>query len=170
MCLEAFCQSGGFDLFKLILAADPKTDDYKKRIGLNSFAFFTSVLRLVADISAYLEPDFYCELAYDIRDIATEYAKNLIDESSLRKVTKKEISCYIGNVEAVLQGVVSQKNRNSSPSKFEDEVYQYTEMMELEFALKCMKMPILEKKFIGHAILSQKINQVRAKQAQQESD
>ena len=99
-----------------------------------------------------------------------EYAKTLIDDSSLRKVTKKEIGSFITNVECLLNSVVFQKNRNSSQRKFDEEVYQYTEMMELEFALKCMKMPILEKKFIGHAILGQKINQVKAKQIQQENE
>jgi hypothetical protein len=42
--------------------------------------------------------------------------------------------------------------------------------MELAFALKCLKMPILEKKFIGHAILEQQIKQVKAQNAQQVND
>jgi hypothetical protein len=42
--------------------------------------------------------------------------------------------------------------------------------MELAFALKCLKMPILEKKFIGHAILEQQIKQVKAKDAQLDKD
>lgn len=51
----------------------------------------------------------------------------------------------------------------AGPEAYELEVYQYSEQLELELALKCLKMPILEKKFIGHAILASKINQVKSK-------
>jgi len=127
-------------------------------------------LRIIKEVKEYLEPDFFCQLVYDIRDIAMKYAKDLIDDSSLRKVNKKEIGSFISHVEWLLNNVVFDQNRNSSQRKLNEEVYQYTEMMELEFALKCMKMPILEKKFIGHAILVEKINQVNKKQIQQENE
>lgn len=45
------------------------------------------------------------------------------------------------------------RNKNHEERLYEEDVYSYTEKMELEFALKCLRMPILEKKFIGHAIL-----------------
>lgn len=69
-------------------------------------------------------------------------------------------------MESLLNSVVVERNRRNEGRRFETDVYQYTEMMELEFALKCLRMPILEKKFIGHAILAQKIKQVKAREAQ----
>ena len=43
-------------------------------------------------------------------------------------------------------------------------------MMELSLAIKCFKMPVLEKKFIGHSILEQKINQVKTKELSKRND
>jgi len=48
-------------------------------------------------------------------------------------------------------------------------VYNHTEKLELELALKCLRMPILEKKFIGHAILAVKIRQARVRPTQAET-
>jgi hypothetical protein len=87
------------------MRADPNTEYYQNKIGLNSFNFFTQVLKLVYDIKDYLEPDFYCELVSQIRDIAVEYSRNLIDEIALRKVTKKEIANFVQNVECLLNNM-----------------------------------------------------------------
>jgi len=38
-----------------------------------------------------------------------------------------------------------------------ERVYFVSENLELDLALKCLKMPVLEKKLIGHAILVSKI-------------
>jgi hypothetical protein len=42
---------------------------------------------------------------------------------------------------------------NDTKFTYDQEVYKYTEMMELSLAIKCLKVPVLEKKFIGHSIL-----------------
>jgi hypothetical protein len=46
-------------------------------------------------------------------------------------------------------------------------VFKYSELVELELALKCLSMPVLEKKFIGHAIIAQKISQVKSKNTEE---
>ena len=169
--LEIFCQSGGFDLLKLVLQG-PKSssssnanEDYAP-----SFQVFTRVLTLVSSLKDFLEFDFYAELVADLRDLCLDYAQNRIDEDALRIVTKKELSLFIHHIESLLSSVVLTRNKNGEERLYQEDVYSFTEKMELEFALKCLRMPILEKKFIGHAILGQKINQVKANPTQSQQE
>ena len=70
-----------------------------------------------------------------------------IDDDSLRSLTKKDLTTFVQLVESLLGHAMKE-------GETESEVYRYSEMIELELALKCLSMPILEKKFIGHAILA----------------
>lgn len=45
----------------------------------------------------------------------------------------------------------------TSPEDKTAKVYYISENIELMIALKCLQMPVLEKKLIGHTILTQKI-------------
>ena len=86
-----------------------------------------------------------------------DYVKNRVDEDSLRHVTSRDQGAFIQRMERLLNSVVYERKRRGDECQQETEVYQHTEKMELELALKCLRMPILEKKFIGHAILALKI-------------
>jgi hypothetical protein len=161
--LEVFCQSGGFDLLKLVLQGPKSSSSGNASADYTpSFQVFTQVLTLVSSLKDLLEFDFYAELVADLRDLCLDYAQNRIDEEALRIVTRRELSLFIQNIESLLSSVVLARNKNGEERLYQDDVYSYTEKMELEFALKCLRMPILEKKFIGHAILGQKITQVKA--------
>lgn len=152
--IEIFCQSGGFDLLKLALKGQDSSHAKAGKLDYTpSFHMFTQVLNLVFSLKDLLEFDFYSALVADLRDLCLDYALNRIDEDSLRSVTKKDLSLFIHHIESLLRSVVLTRNKNHEERLYEEDVYSYTEKMELEFALKCLRMPILEKKFIGHAIL-----------------
>ena len=152
--IEIFCQSGGFDLLKLALKVRNSSSVKADKHGYTpSFHMYTQVLNLVFSLKDLLEFDFYSALVADLRDLCLDYAQNGIDEDSLRSVTKKDLSLFIHHIESLLRSVVLTRNKNREERLYEEDVYSYTEKMELEFALKCLRMPILEKKFIGHAIL-----------------
>jgi len=167
--LEIFCQSGGFKLFLLALRGRQQSQGAACNF-LPSFFLYTQVLELIHSLKEYLEFDYYKTLVEELRDVCMDYVKNRIDEDSLRHVTRRDQAAFIQHMEGLLNGVVYERNRRGEHCRLEMEVYQYTEMMELELALKCLRMPILEKKFIGHATLALKIRQVRGRQAQQERE
>ena len=150
--LEAFCRSGGFQFFEKVLAGNSKHGSCEPTPSLQTF---TKVLNFVHSVRDFLEPKVVADAALSLRDICLDYARNRIDADSLRQISKADLTAFTQGVESLLNWVVPAKEAKEG-------VYKFTEQMELELALKCLRMPILEKKFIGHAILASKINQVRA--------
>lgn len=69
------------------------------------------------------------------------------------------MSYFINNIESLLDSITSDDKT--------DKVYYISENLELRLALKCLQMPVLEKKLIGNAILGAKIFAVQ--QASQNS-
>ena len=55
---------------------------------------FNQVLNLVAGVKDLLDETFLDELVSDLRDICFDYAKNNIDQDSLRNLTKNEITAF----------------------------------------------------------------------------
>ena len=80
-----------------------------------------------------------------------------MDDDTLRHIAKKDLHTLVFFIESMLTSILE------SGQSLETEVYKYSEMIELELAFKCLQMPILEKKFIGHSILANKINQTKTK-------
>lgn len=118
---------------------------------------FNQVINLMHNVKDYLDQSFVKEFAFELRDICFDQSKNKIGEEALRSIEKKDLTAFTHGLESLLNSLVSGKEETCQ------EVYQYTEQIELELALKCLKIPILEMKFIGHSILSSKINQVKLK-------
>ena len=58
-------------------------------------------------------------------------------------------------MESILDSIVPENEEKT------DKVYYYSENLELELALRCLKLPILEKKLIGNSILMNKIYQAK---------
>lgn len=112
---------------------------------------------LVQSFKEYLNFEYYKELVGRVRDVCLDYVQNRVDEDALRHVTSRDQNAFIQRLERLLNSVLYERRRKGDICDQETEVYNYTEKIELELALKCLRMPILEKKFIGHAILSVKI-------------
>ena len=53
---------------------------------------------------------------------------------------------------------------NTKTEEKVEKVYYFSENMELNIALKCLQMPVLEKKLIGHTIIINKIFSVKNQQ------
>lgn len=165
--LQTFGQSGGFELLKLMLRGPSRQDhpDISDRYT-PSFQLFSQVMSILFSQREYFEPQFFRDLVVEIRDLSLDYAENRMDQDSLRSVTKRDFNVFVHNIESLLN--FSVRNQRDEARDFRNEVYKYTEQIELELALHCLKLPVLEKKFIGHAILAQKINQVKDVPASEE--
>lgn len=166
--LEAFCQSGGFELLLMALRGKKQADG--SILGFTSFLLYAQVLEVVLSLKEYLQFEYYRGVVEEVRDVCMDYVKNRVDEDSLRHVTRRDQEAFISRMERLLDCVVYERKRRGEECQREVEVYQYIEKMELELALKCLRMPILEKKFIGHAILAAKIRSARARPVQPERD
>lgn len=68
---------------------------------------------------------------------------------------RKELTTFINNLEKLLESITQ------NPDEKTEKVYYISENIELMIALKCLKLPVLEKKLIGHNILTSKINSAR---------
>lgn len=162
--LQVFCRSGGFELLKLLLTGQEKKDGKLQPGGyIPSFRLFLRVMGIIYSIKEYFELAYFQRLVYEMKDLCMDYALNKIDEESLRKVDKRDLAKFVHQIESLLNCVVFERNRAGENRTFDSDVYQYTEQIELAFALKCLKMPILDKKFMGHSILEQQIKHVKAK-------
>lgn len=85
-----------------------------------------------------------------IAHVCGDFIKNRCTSEDLRTSQKKEITTFSSNVESILDSATATM---SSDQKI-DLVYQVSENLELDIAYKCLKMPVLEKKLIGHHILT----------------
>lgn len=121
------------------------------------------VMGIIYSTKDYFEPSYFQKLVFDMKDLCMDYALNKIDDESLRKIEARDLAKFVHQIESLLNCVVYERNRAGETRAFDTDVYQYTEQIELAFALKCLKMPILDKKFMGHAILEQQIKHVKAK-------
>lgn len=93
--VESFCRSGGFDLLKLALKGPRGAQTLADRKSYTpSFPMFNQVLTLVYGLRDILRPTFYSKLAFELRDICLEYARNYIDEDSLRFISKKDLTVF----------------------------------------------------------------------------
>lgn len=73
--IEIFCQSGGFDLLKLALKGENRSQAKEAKHNYTpSFHMFTRVLNLVFSLKDLLEFDFYSALVADLRDLCLDYA------------------------------------------------------------------------------------------------
>jgi hypothetical protein len=102
----------------------------------------------------YFKPQFWCDYGMEVKDICLEFIKSKSSLEDLRLAQKKDMTYFITNIESLLESITKPEDKT-------EQVYQVSEMIELEMALRCLKMPILEKKLIGHSILVQKMFQIR---------
>jgi hypothetical protein len=126
--LEVFCQSGGFELLKLILQGHARKGVKPTPGGYNpAFRLFTRVMGIVYNLKEYFELPFYQSLVFDLKDLCLDYAQNRFDEDALRRVDKRDLGLFIHQIESLLNSVVFERNKNGESMSFEADVYQYTE-------------------------------------------
>ena len=102
----------------------------------------------------YFRDNFWHDYARQVVDISVDFITNNCTSEDLRNTTKKELTFFTNHIESILDSIVNNEDKT-------EKVYQVSETLELDLALKCLQMPVLEKKLIGHSILVQKICQVR---------
>lgn len=91
-----------------------------------------------------------------MKDLAFNFVKNHCSVDDLRHVSKKDLTYFTNYIESMLDSLVT----NNEERK--DRVYYYSENLELEIALICLQMPVLEKKLIGHTTLISKIHSAKS--------
>jgi len=110
-----------------------------------------SFLNILGQMKNYLVDSFLSlngEVKYGekIAHGCTDFIKNRCTSEDLRTSQRKEIVTFSSNVESILDSATATM---TSDQKI-DLVYLISENLELEISLKCLKMPVLEKKMIGH--------------------
>lgn len=111
-----------------------------------------SIMTMVNQMRNVLRDDFWMngfDYGTQLALACYDFIQNRLTQEDLRVASKKDIQFYSNVVETMLDSVTVGK---SSEGKIEI-VYQISESLELELALKCLKSPVLEKKLIGHSIL-----------------
>ena len=111
-----------------------------------------TIMTMMSHIKNCLKDGFWVkgeEYGLKIAMGCKDFIYNRCTQEDLRLAAKKDIMFYSSNVESILDSVT---NGLTNEEKIEH-VYKVSESLELELALKCLKMPVLEKKLIGHQIL-----------------
>jgi hypothetical protein len=90
-----------------------------------------------------------------VKDLCFQYIREKCTVDDLRLVSKKELTFFTNNIESLLDSLVVKHEEKV------DKVYYYSENLELEIAIRCLQMPVLEKKLAGHQVLMSKIYQAR---------
>ena len=75
-----------------------------------------------------------------------DFIQSRCSPEDIRVTPRKDIQFFSANIESILDSVTS----SSSAAEKIDLVYQISESLELELALKCLNSPVLEKKLTGH--------------------
>ena len=149
--INVFSKYGGFDLLLRILASGQR-DSQKHRV---SFKSYLGILNILSMIKQCLRENFWQGYAPQIKDMCFDYVSTRCTQEDLRNISKKELTFFVNNLESILDSIVTDAEEKT------DKVYYYSENLELELALRCLKLPILEKKLIGNSILMNKIYQAR---------
>jgi len=76
-----------------------------------------------------------------------------LSHEDLRLSPKKDINYFTTNIETLLDSLYGLQMISADEKR--DKVHRICECIELEIGLKCLKTPVLEKKLIGHQILTQ---------------
>jgi hypothetical protein len=108
-------------------------------------------LNILGQVKNYLVDSFWSstgETKYGerIAQAFTHFIKNRCTSEDLRTSQKKDIATFSSNVESILDSATATMTSDQKIEK----VYLISETLELEIAFKCLKMPVLEKKLIGH--------------------
>lgn len=110
---------------------------------------------MITSIRSTLRDQFWQEYANKVKDLCFNFVKNHCSVDDLRNASKKDLTYFTNYIESMLDSLVT----NNEERK--EKVFYYSENLELEIALRCLQMPVLEKKLLGHATLINKIHQVK---------
>ena len=123
-----------------------------------------------------LDIDYFLEKAFKLRDLSFDFVQTHQNEESLRKLTKSQMSHFSTLLKMLLSFGI-RKKLQKNPANLElvdtkgndmrseryllEEAHKPVDLIQLEFAKLCLSMPILEKKFVGFAILNNKIKEAK---------
>jgi len=91
-------------------------------------------------------------------EVILTYSENVLtsQDEAFRKVSKKELTDLVEKLELLF--VFANKNLMGLP---DPQIYRVAELVHLNFALRCLQLPVLEKKLIGGTLLIMKVLQVK---------
>mmetsp|Transcript_14933 Transcript_14933/g.23136 ORF Transcript_14933/g.23136 Transcript_14933/m.23136 type:complete len:381 (+) Transcript_14933:634-1776(+) len=178
--LQAFARAGGFDLFLMILEPpSDKTCTFRPQMDN-----FVRVLNLLISLREFMDPVFFEGIVVRFRDLAMDFVKNQITEEDMRTITKHQVTSLTNGLDRLLNYMMVTKRHQErqtasslaepdsdlySPTFHLENVQKYVDLMQLQFAAHLIRMPVLEKKFSGFAIISQKIKDARTQKEQQKA-
>ncbi|CDW85633.1 ubiquitin carboxyl-terminal hydrolase family protein [Stylonychia lemnae] len=154
--INMFSKYGGFQQILKLCQPYEKSENQKQRPQMKIFAI---TLNILTSMRQNFREQFWLSFAPQIRDLSYDFIINRSTYEDLRTATKKDLQYFINQIESMLDSI------NLKIKERVENVFQYSENMELNIALKCLQMPVLEKKLIGHTILINKIFQVKNQQA-----
>ena len=135
-----------------------------------SVGIISSTLDLLSEHKKLLAPTTLQQAIARLADAVLEYSKTptTSQDESFRKVTKKDIIDIVEKLELILTfahkaNLTPQEvNAKDSPAvTVPGDVYRVPELVHLNFALRCLQLPVLEKKLIGGTLLITKVLQVK---------
>jgi hypothetical protein len=119
------------------------------------------VLGMLGQMKSFFVESFWLkgqEYGKKVALACAEFVHARCSAEDLRIAQKKDIMFFASNVESILDAISVTMSTNEKV----EAVYKVSETIELEIALKCLKMPVLEKKLIGHSVLIAQICKVRS--------
>jgi hypothetical protein len=86
-----------------------------------------------------------------VTDACVEFINGRCTPEDLRTASKKEITFFPTNIESLLDSIHADKLFDQKSEL----IYKVSEQIELDIALRCLRIPILEKKLNGFQIIIQ---------------
>jgi len=134
-------------------AATTSIDNFKSK---HSFKIHLGVLHMLINMKQVIfKKDFLFEFADKVKHMCYEFIRVRCTAEDLRNVSKKDLGYFTSNLESLLDYIYPNQSDKV------DQVYYYSDNLELEIALRCLQMPVLEKKLTGHNTLMIKIYHAR---------
>lgn len=150
--INMFAKCGGFEAIWHVISQGTIGDQRGNGSGISMLKVCLAVLTMMGQIKNFLVESFWVsgeEYGKRVAIACAEFVKNRCTSEDLRLATKKDITFFSSNVESILDSIAV----NLSNEEKAELVYKISETLELDIALKCLKIHILEKKLIGHQIL-----------------
>lgn len=158
--VNIFSHYQGFDqILNLFTAIDAQGSSTPAKFGSKRpvLKVVSLVLSMLINIKYYLKENFWSGYIEQLKELLHSTIISHSSPDDLRSLTKKETQYLIGSVESILDW-----NRNLNLEDKLEQVYKYSDQIELHIAKICLQMPVLEKKIIGHNLIGNKISKIKS--------
>jgi hypothetical protein len=145
---------------------------HKSTVDYRAFSYRMYLLQLLNAIRDHLKAEAFQPLAEALRDTVLPFMESELSDDVLKNISTGDVRTFTFLHEHILSTIARQFVRQAREDNDEamlaqyappNYVYKTTEQIELQVALRCLKLPVLEKKFFALSVLNDKINAVKSK-------